>query len=52
MHTRYVPGVVELRVQETKTVALAVMLLEAGHVTVRPVPGLTVAVRLKEPAKF
>ncbi len=51
--TRYVPAVVELRVHDEDTVALAVMLTAvAGHVTVRPVVGLTTEVRATLPAKL
>ncbi len=51
--TRYVPGVVELRVQEADAVALAVILVAvAGQVTVRPVVGLTTEVRVTLPAKL
>ncbi len=51
--TRYVPAVVELKVQEAETVAFAVMLVAvAGHVTVNPVVGLVTALRLTVPAKL
>ena len=43
---------VELNVQEAATVALAVMLTGAGHVTVNPVAGLVTGVRLIVPAKL
>ena len=52
MITPYVPAVVELRVQEAATVAFAVMLTGAGHVTVSPVPGLVTGVRVTVPAKL
>ena len=38
--------------QEAATVALAVILTGAGHVTVKPVAGLTTADRLTVPAKL
>jgi len=44
--------VVELNVQEAATVALAVMLTGAGHVTVNPVAGLVTGVRVIVPAKL
>ncbi len=50
--TEYAPGVLELNVQDVGTVALAVKLTGAGHVTVRPVVGLTVGVRATLPTKF
>ncbi len=51
--TRYVPAVVELRVQDVDTVAFAVILVAVdGHVTVRPVVGLVTALRLMVPAKL
>ncbi len=51
--TRYVPAVVELRGQEADAVAFAVRLVAAvGHVTVRPVVGLTTEVRLTLPARL
>ena len=43
---------VELRVQEAATVAFAVMLTGAGHVTVNPVAGLVTGVRVTVPAKL
>jgi hypothetical protein len=43
---------VELSVQEAATVAFAVMLTGAGHVTVSPVTGLVTAVRVTVPAKL
>ena len=42
----------ELNVQEAVTVALAVTLTGAGHVTVNPVAGLATGVRLIVPAKL
>jgi hypothetical protein len=39
-------------VHEAATVALAVMLTGAGHVTVKPVAGLVTAVRVTVPAKL
>ena len=50
--TPYVPAVVELKVQEATTVAFAVILTGAGHVTVNPVAGLVTGVRLIVPAKL
>ncbi len=51
--TRYVPAVVELRVQDAEAVALAVRLVAVtGHVTVKPVVGLTTEVTATVPAKF
>ncbi len=51
--TRYVPGVVELKVQDDDAVALAVRLVAvAGQVTVRPVAGLTTEVSVTLPAKL
>ncbi len=50
--TLYAPGVVELNVHDVGTVAFAVRLTGAGQVTVRPVVGLTVGVRVTEPTKF
>jgi len=50
--TPYVPAVVEVRVQEAATVALAVMLTGTGHVTVNPVAGLVTGVRATVPAKL
>src|SRR5437879_10765406 len=52
MVTPYVPAVVELRVQEAATVAFAVILTDAGQVTVKPVAGLVTVVRLIVPAKL
>src|SRR2546425_13159654 len=52
MVTPYVPAVVELRVQEAATVAFAVILTGAGHVTVKPVAGLVTGVRATVPAKL
>ena len=46
------PAVVELRVHDAATVALAVMLTGAGHVTVNPVAGLMTGVRATVPAKL
>jgi hypothetical protein len=43
---------VDDRVQEAATVAFAVMLTGAGHVTVKPVAGLVTAVRVTVPAKL
>ncbi len=43
---------VELRVQEAATVAFAVILTGAGHVTVNPVAGLVTGVRVTVPAKL
>ncbi len=43
----------ELKVQDVDAVALAVRLVAvAGHVTVRPVVGLTTELRETVPAKF
>ena len=42
----------ELKAQEAATVALAVMLTGAGHVTVKPVAGLVTGVRVTVPAKL
>jgi hypothetical protein len=50
--TPYVPAVVELNVHEAVTVAFAVILTGAGHVTVKPVAGLATAERLAAPAKL
>ena len=50
--TLYVAAVVELSVQEATTVAFAVMLTGAGHMTVKPVTGLVTAARLIVPAKL
>jgi len=44
--------VVEVNVQETATVAFAVILTGAGHVTVSPVAGLVTGVRVTVPAKL
>jgi len=44
--------VVELNVHDAATVALAVMLTGAGHVTVSPVAGLVTGVRATVPAKL
>ncbi len=47
------PAVVELKVQDADAVALAVRLVAvAGQVTVRPVVGLTIELRLTVPAKL
>ena len=43
---------VELKVQEAATVAFAVILTGAGHVTVKPVAGLVTGVRVTVPAKL
>ena len=43
---------VELKVQEAATVAFAVMLTGAGHVTVKPVAGLVTGVRATVPTKL
>ena len=51
MLTPYVPAVVELMVHEAATVAFAVILTGAGHVTVKPT-GLTIGVRPIVPAKL
>ena len=51
MSTLYVPAVVELNVHDAATVAFAVMLTGAGHVTVKPA-GLTIGVRPIVPAKL
>ena len=40
------------KVHDATTVALAVMLTGAGHVTVKPVTGLVTAARLIVPAKL
>ena len=40
------------RVQDAATVAFAVMLTGAGHVTVNPVAGLVTAARVTVPAKL
>ncbi len=51
--TRYVPAVVEVKVQDEDTVAFAVILTAvAGQVTVRPVVGLTTELRATVPAKL
>jgi hypothetical protein len=47
-----VAAVVDDRVQDTATVALAAILTGAGHVTVSPVAGLTTVLRLILPAKL
>jgi len=52
MVTPYVPAVVELRVHEAATVAFAVIVTGAGHVTVNPVAGLVTGVRATVPAKL
>ncbi len=52
MVTPYVPAVVELKVHEATTVAFAVILTGAGHVTVKPVAGLVTGVRVTVPAKL
>ncbi len=53
MVTKYVPGVVELNAQDAGVVALAVRLTAVGgHVTVRPVVGLTTDVSATVPAKL
>jgi len=44
--------VVELKVHEAATVAFAVTLTGAGHVTVNPVAGLVTGVRVTVPAKL
>jgi hypothetical protein len=44
--------VVDERVQDAATVAFAVILTGAGHVTVKPVTGLVTAVRVTVPAKL
>ena len=46
------PAVVDDRVQDAATVAFAVMLTGAGHVTVSPVTGLVTGVRVTVPAKL
>ena len=47
------PAVVEARVHDAVTVALAVILVAVvGQVTVRPVAGVTTDARLILPAKF
>ncbi len=51
--TRYVPLVVELRVQDVEAVALAVRLVVvAGQLSVRPVDGLTRELRVTLPTKL
>jgi hypothetical protein len=50
--TPYVPAVVDDRVQEAATVAFAVILTGAGHVTVKPVAGFVTGVRATVPAKL
>ncbi len=51
--TKYVPGVVELSVQDDDVVALAVRLTAvAGQMTVSPVVGVTTEVRVTLPAKL
>ena len=50
--TPYVPAVVETKVHDAATVALAVMLTGAGQVTVKPVAGLVTGVRVTVPAKL
>jgi anti-sigma-K factor RskA len=50
--TPYVPAVVELNVHDAATVALAVILTGAGHVTIKPVTGLVTAAKLIVPAKL
>jgi hypothetical protein len=50
--TPYVPAVVETKVHEAATVALAVMITGAGHVTVKPVTGLVTGVRAIVPTKL
>ena len=50
--TLYVPAVADDRVHDAATVALAVMLTGAGHVTVRPVAGLVTGVSVTVPAKL
>ena len=42
----------ELKVQDVATVAFAVILTGAGHVTVNPVAGLVTGVRVTVPAKL
>jgi len=44
--------VVEVKVHEAATVAFAVILTGAGHVTVNPVAGLVTGVRVTVPAKL
>ncbi len=51
--TKYVPAVVELKVQDAEAVPFAVRLVAvAGQVTVSPVVGLVTALRLMVPAKL
>ncbi len=51
--TEYVPAVVDARVHDAVTVALAVMLVAVvGQVTVKPVAGVIADVRAILPAKF
>ncbi len=51
--TEYVPAVVDAKVHDAVTVALAVIeVAVVGQVTVRPVAGLTTEVRLIVPAKL
>ncbi len=51
--TRYVPGVVEVKVQDAGEVALAVRVTAvAGQVTVSPVVGLTTDESATVPAKL
>ncbi len=51
--TRYVPAVEELKVQDAEAVPLAVRAVAvAGHMTVRPVVGLTSEVRVTLPTKL
>ncbi len=51
--TRYVPAVVEVKVQEAEAVPLAARLVAVpGQATVSPVVGLTTALRLTVPAKL
>jgi len=47
-----VPAVVEVKVHDAATVAFAVILTGAGHVTVNPVAGLVTGVRVTVPAKL
>ena len=47
------PAVVDARVHDAVTVALAVMAVAVvGHVTVNPVAGVTAEARVTEPAKL
>ena len=46
------PATVEDSEQEAATVAFAVILTGAGHVTVKPVAGLVTGVRVTVPAKL